>query len=303
MNAIEQLSEALAASVQLAGESVVRVEGRRRLPSSGIVWSDDGLVVTARHTLDRRVDLRVGLGDDSTPARVLGTDPGTDLAVLRLDRPLGRKPSPAKIEDVRPGHLAIAVARPGDGPQATMGIVSAVEGAWRSPLGGHLDHFVQSDVVMYPGFSGGALIDAWGRLIGMNSSGLARGVSLAVPAASLTRLVPILAEHGRLRRGYLGVGVQPARLPRLEGRAPQTVGLLVASVESGSPAERGGILLGDVLLSVDGRALATMDDLLAALSADVVGKTVALEVLRGGRVSALHVEVGERAAPSEDEDE
>jgi S1-C subfamily serine protease len=303
MNALEQLSDSLASAVQSAGESVVRVEGRRRLPSSGVLWADGDLLVTAHHTIERRREVRIGLpSGDTAEAKVLGRDPATDLALLRLPRRAGGPLAHAAADQVRVGHIALAVARPGESVQATMGIVSAVEGGWRSRFGGSLDRLIQSDVVMYPGFSGGALVDAWGRLIGMNTSGLLRGVSLAVPISTLSRVAGMLIEHGRVRRGYLGIGVQPAHLGTPHGSSGQVTGLLVASVEAGSPADRGGILLGDVLLSIGGNALATMDDLLSALAGDVVGAELPIELVRGGTVATARVTVGERAMPEEEEE-
>jgi S1-C subfamily serine protease len=301
MNALEQLSESTAAAVQLAAEGLVRVEGRRRLPSSGLLWSGGDLVVTAHHTIERRSEVRVGLpGGESVEAKVIGRDPATDLAVLRLPSKSGKPLLAAEAAQIRVGHLALAVGRPGDSIQATMGILSAIDGGWRTPFGGHLDQFLQSDVVMYPGFSGGALVDAWGRLVGMNTSGILRGVSLAVPAASLARTVKMLVEHGRVQRGYLGVGVQPARLAK--EIAGQTTGLLVASVEAESPAAKGGILLGDVLLSLGGQKLSTMDDLLSALGGEIVGKATPIDLLRGGKAASLQVTIGERPAPTEEEE-
>jgi len=304
MNALEQLSDSLASAVQLAGEGVIRVEGRRRIPSSGIVWDADGLVITAHHTIDRRSEVRVGLPNGETAtAKLLGRDPATDLAVLRLPTTGSRVLSRSEAGQVRVGHMALALGRPGDSVQATLGIVSAIEAGWRSPLGGHVEQFLQSDVVMYPGFSGGPLIDAWGKVIGMNTSALVRGIALAIPAATIERVSRALVEHGRVRRGFLGVGVQPAQLPQpMEEPSGQATGLLVASVEDGGPAHKGGVLLGDVLLSLGSERLAAMEDLLAALGGDVVGKATPLEILRGGKRATLSVTIGERPAPSEEED-
>jgi S1-C subfamily serine protease len=304
MSAFEQLSTATAAAVQLAGESVVRVEGRRRMPSSGLLWAGGDLVVTANHTVERRTEVRVGLpGGAVVEAGIVGRDPATDLAVLRLPKSAGKPMTAVGGGTLRVGHLALAVARPGDAVQATLGIISAIEGGWRTPFGGHLDQFIQSDVVMYPGFSGGALVDAWGRLVGMNTSGILRGVSLAVPTATIEGVAKALVEHGRIRRGYLGVGVQPARLAKPHGASSRSTGLLVASVEDGSPADTAGLLLGDVLLSLASTPLASMEDLLMALGGDVVGQRVPLEVLRGGTATVVHVTIGERPAAREEDEE
>jgi S1-C subfamily serine protease len=214
-----------------------------------------------------------------------------------------RVPDRSDAGQVKVGHLSLALGRPGDAVQATFGIVSAIEAGWRSPLGGHIEQFLQSDVVMYPGFSGGPLIDAWGKVIGMNTSALVRGIALAIPVATIERVSQALVEHGRIRRGFLGVGVQPARLPQaMEDPSGQATGLLVASVEAGGPAQKGGILLGDVLLSLGGERLAAMEDLLAALGGDVVGKATPVEILRGGKRTTLNVTIGERPAPTEEED-
>jgi S1-C subfamily serine protease len=259
--------------------------------------------VTAHHTIERRSDVRVGLpGGETVEAKVIGRDPATDLAVLRMPRLSGKPLSLAEAAQIRVGHLALAVGRPGESVQATMGVISAIDGGWRTPLGGHLEAFIQSDVVMYPGFSGGALVDAWGRLVGMNTSGVLRGVSLAVPGATLARIAKILVEHGRVRRGYLGVGVQPARLTKAQEPSGQTTGLLVASVEAGSPAEKGGVLLGDVLLMIGGQALTSMDDLLAALSGEEVGKPTSIDLIRGGKAASFKVTIGDRPAPVEEDE-
>jgi S1-C subfamily serine protease len=126
---------------------------------------------------------------------------------------------------------------------------------------------------------------------------------LAVPTDTIDRVSKSLLEHGRVRRGYLGVGVQPAKLSKAQGTSGQPTGLLVASVETGSPAEKGGILLGDVLLSLSGHSLRTMEDLLTALSGDVVGQSAPIELIRGGKTSSLQVTIGERPAPMEEEQE
>ena len=162
-------------------------------------------------------------------------------------------------------------------------------------MGGQIDRYLATDVVMYPGFSGGPLVGANGRLLGLNTSGLDQGVSLAIPAATLDRVVEALRSHGRVRRGYLGVSTQRVRLPEgAAAAAGQKSGLLVVAVESGSPAEAAGLTLGDTLLAISGKAIQTHEDLLAALSGDVVGQKEVTRVLRGGQVQELAVKIGER---------
>lgn len=293
---LTSLSEELAQVVDQAGAHVVRVEGRRRLPASGVVWSAEGLVVTAHHVIEREGRVQVGLpSGEKVPAALVGRDPTTDLALLRVEAE-GLQPAEwAGPETARVGHLVLALGRPGRSVQATLGIVSALGEAWRTPAGGHVDRFLQTDVVMYPGFSGGPLVDSRGRALGVNTSALLRGISLTVPTPTVRRVVEALRAHGRVRQGYLGVGVQPARLPeRLAEAQDQETALLVNWVEPGGPADQGGVLVGDLLLALEGEPLRAVDDLLAALSGDRVGRQVALRVLRGGRVEELSLRVGER---------
>ena len=163
-------------------------------------------------------------------------------------------------------------------------------------MGGLIDHYLQTDVVMYPGFSGGPLVNAAGQLLGLNTSALVRGVSLTVPTVTLNRVVDMLVKHGKVRRGYLGVNTQPVRLPAgLEQQLGQETGLLLIAVEPGSPAEQGGLLLGDTIVAVEGSSVQQHDDLLALLSADRVGSQVSIRIVRGGQVQDLSVVVGERS--------
>lgn len=296
MSTLEDLSNALAAAVEAGGRSVLRVEGRRRLPASGIAWSEGGVIVTAHHVVEHDEGIEVGLPDGSqAEATLVGRDPGTDLAVLRVQ---GQRLPPALwAEEFSPrvGHLVLALGRPGASVLATLGVVSALGEAWRTPGGGSVDRFFQTDVVMYPGFSGGPLVDSSGRVLGLNSSGLARGLSLTIPIGTLRRVTEALLRDGRIQRGYLGVGAQRVRLPEeVAAKAGQPTGLMLASVEPGSPAARGGLLLGDVMLALDGDALQRMEDLLNGLSADRLGKTVETKVLRGGQLIIVKVRIEER---------
>ncbi|MCO6453146.1 MAG: trypsin-like peptidase domain-containing protein [Caldilineales bacterium] len=293
---VKQLSDGLADAVAKAGESVVRVDGRRRLSASGIVWSADGVIVTANHVVRRDENLAVGLPNgERADAELVGRDPSTDLAVLRTTADL----TPAvwaEPDSLRVGQLVLAVGRPDLGLQSTLGVVSASGGAWQTGGGGKIDSYLQTDVVMYPGFSGGALVTVAGEVAGLNSSALARGVSLTLPAPTLRRVVASLLEHGHVRRGYLGVGVQSARLPaNLAEQLGQKTGVLVTSVEPDGPAESAGLVLGDTLINLDGQALRHVDDLQAALSGEHVGVPVPLRIVRGGQVQELSVTIAERA--------
>ena len=292
---LTELSEALAETVALAGRSVVRVEGRRRLPASGIAWSADGLVVTAHHVLERDEDIGVGLADrKAVPAGLVGRDPTTDLAVLRIE---GDLETAGWVEpgDVRVGNIALALGRPGRTVQATLGVVSALGDAWRTPTGGQIDRYLQSDVAMYPGFSGGPLVDASGSTVGVNTSALLRGITVSVPLPTVRRVVETLVAHGRVRRGFLGIGGQVVRLPEeLAKELDQETGLLVVSVDPDSPAHGAGLLLGDTVVSLDGRPVRHLDDLLARLGGESVGSTASVRVLRGGQLTERDVVIGER---------
>jgi S1-C subfamily serine protease len=226
----------------------------------------------------------------------VGRDPTTDLALLRADVAGLAPPDWSAPDDARVGNLVLAVGRPGKTVQATLGIVSAIGDGWRTRAGGRIDRYLQTDVVMYPGFSGGPLVDASGNALGLNSSALLRGVTVSVPAPTLKSVIELLLEHGRVRRGYLGIGAQTARLP--EGIAEQTgqeTGLLLVSVEAGSPAQGAGLFLGDTIVTLDGQPIRHQDDLLGALGADKVGGTLKADIVRGGEIKELSLTVGERS--------
>jgi S1-C subfamily serine protease len=298
---LQGLSDDLAAAVETAGQSIVRVEGRRRQSASGIIWSADGLIVTAHHVIERDENITIGLPSGETvSASLVGRDPTTDLAVLRAEASGLTAANWLEIGSVKVGHLVLALGRPETGVQATLGVISALDKEWRTHAGGRIDTFVQTDVVMYPGFSGGPLVSVGGALIGMNSSGLARGVSLTLPAATIRRVAETLSTHGRIKRGFLGVSAQPVRLPEnIAEAAEQETGLMLVAVEPGSPADTGGLLLGDIIIGLDGQSVRHMDDLMASLNGDRVGASVPVKVVRGGQAQEFQVTIGEREVESE----
>ncbi len=296
MSTLAELSDAIASVVKTAGESVVRVEARRRLPATGLVWSEDGIIVTANHVVKKDDNIKVGLADGTTvPATLVGRDPSTDLAILKIDQ-TGLKPFvEADKTSLGVGNIVLALGRPGKTVQATMGILSAYGGSWRTHSGGHIDHYLQTDLVMYPGFSGGPLVNAEGHLVGFNSSSLMRGVSLAVPTSTIARIADSLMTHGHVKKGYLGVSTQQVRLPEAAQESlNQKRGLLVVSVESGSAADKGGLTLGDTIVGIEDSAVQNHDDLLSQLSGDRIGKKVSMQILRGGKSKKVNITVGER---------
>lgn len=296
---LEALSEEMAGAVERAGRAVVAVDGRRRLAASGIVWQDGGIVVTADHVLERDEDIAVTLPDGRKVATTLaGRDPGSDLAVLRLVGASGSPADLAPANSVKVGHLVLAVGRPGtSAPVASFGIVSTLGGAWRTARGGAVEGYIRADLALYPGFSGGPLVDVQGRVVGLNSSHLAPGRGVAIPSAAVTGIVQTLLTQGRIRRAYLGVTSQPVLLPgtlRQKLGLGQETGLIIVGVEPGSPAEKGGLLMGDVLIALGGQAVAEGEDLQAALGPQVVGSPVSVSVLRGGEPRDLSVTPSER---------
>jgi S1-C subfamily serine protease len=291
------LSNALAAIVRAAGGHVVRVEARHRMPSSGIVWSAEGVVVTAEHTVEKDEDVTLGLPDGrSVPATLVGRDPGTDIAVLRAEASDLAVPDWAAVEELQVGHLVLSLMRPGRTARASLGVVTALgDEEWRAPGGGRLDRYLQVDIGLQWGFSGSLLVDARGRAVGLGTSGLLRRHAMVVPAATLRRVVESLLTHGRVRRGFLGIGAHPVRLPPdLAAREGMRLGLILIAVEPGSAADQGGLRLGDVLLSFDGQPLEDPGQLHFLLHEDRVGTEVTVRILRGGEARDLRVTVGSR---------
>ena len=295
-NVLADFSNGLADAAQTAGQSIVRVDARERMPASGIAWSTD-LIVTAHHVVESDEGIAIGLPDGSEASAVpVGRDPTTDLALLRVSGASLTPPTWLEDSDLRVGQLALALGRPGRTVQATLGVISALGDGWRTGAGGLIDRYVQTDVVMYPGFSGGPLVDVAGRVAGLNSSALARGVSVSLPTATVRRVAEALLAHGKVRRGYLGVSTQRIRLSSaVAEQAGQETGLLVNQVVEGGPAEAAGLFLGDTILAVAGEPVRHHDDLLAKLSGDRVGAAVPFRILRGGQVVDVNVVIGERA--------
>src|SRR5918911_5350743 len=290
------LSDGMADAVEKIGASVVRVHGRRRRPASGVVYAPNA-VLTASHALEREEDLTVGTADGRTlPARFVGRDPSTDLAALRVEDLDVDAATPAERQP-RIGQLALAVGSPGrgEGPRASLGVVSSGGGPMGTRRGTRLERYIQTDATPYPGFSGGPLIDARGRVLGILISSWGRGAAFAIPADVAWRTANTLSERGSLKRGYLGILSQPVRLPDGERLGlTQKGGLLVVGVEDGSPAGRGGLIVGDILATLDGQPVEDTDDLLVLLAGERVGRAVPIKLVRGGELAEVEITVGER---------
>src|SRR3989442_1011488 len=296
-------SQSLAKAVERVSKAVVAIDARPRVATSGIVWRD-GVIVSTNHTVQRDEEITIQLADGRRlPANLVGRDPGTDLAVLRVeaDQALGIDPvTTTAHNELEVGNLTLAVGRihRERGVTASCGIISALGDKWRTWRGGEIDRLIRPDVSIFIGFSGGALIDIEGRVIGINTTGLARGTGLTIPASTVNYVVDTLLEHGRIARPYLGVGMQPVALPaelRSNLNLPTESALVMLSVEAESPAGRAGITLGDVLVALEGIPVADTDDVQSVLSRSQIGQTVGASILRGGEQREITLTLTERA--------
>jgi serine protease DegQ len=277
-NTFSEFSEGLTTAVEKAGASTILVDARKRYPASGIAYAED-LILTADHVVTREDDIKVLLPDGkSLAATIAGRDPGSDLAVLRLAE---KALTAAKTsEDVKVGQLVLALGRPNsEGMQASWGIVTSISGPTRTFRGGMLDEYIRTETTPYPGFSGGPLVNTEGEVLGLNTSGLTRGSSLTIPVKVAWRVAEALATHGSVKRGYLGVRTQPVEVTEASSQAlkrEQEHGLLVLWLEEGGPAEKSGLLVGDILVAISGQPVGDPDDLFSALNSDTVGKAIAV---------------------------
>ena len=289
------LSNQMADAVERIGPALALVNGRPRKPASGVVYGQD-LVLTADHVLEREDDLTIQTHDKRTlPAQFVGRDLATDLAVLRV-ADLGLAAATVSEETARVGQLVLAVGRTvNDGPMASSGVISIIGGPLRTGRGVNLERYIRTDATPYPGFSGGPLIDMQGAVIGILTTGLVNGIALAIPMDIAKNIADTLVKQGYIKRGYLGISSQLVRLPDAQ-RAGQTQehGLLIVKVDENSPAEKGGLMLGDILVALDGHAINDSEDLQILLTGDRVGKAIPVDVIRGNTLKTLQVTVGQR---------
>lgn len=288
-----ELSEALASVVETVGSSVVRVEGGRRQSTSGLVISPNRVVTVARGLF--RDEVTIGIEGSELKAKVKGRDLSTDLALLEFD---GTLPV-AALDDglkVKVGQLVLKLARPGQTVRATSGIVStAGKTPWKTMSGGTVDRYLESDAPHHPGFSGGPLVGVDGTVFGLTSTGLLRGASLTVPGSTVKRVVAQLEAHGQVRRSYLGVEMQPVKLPDdVQQTTGEEVGLIIMKVEKDGPADSAGIRYGDTLLHLGDDSVKTLEDLTAYLRSDHVGQQVPAKLWRQGKVETVQVTLSAR---------
>jgi serine protease Do len=292
------LSNELAGIVQAAAPHIVSVRARRHYPSSGVCWNPN-VIVTANHTIQREEDITVALADGTiVEATLAGRDPGTDLAVLKIEAPGSPAPRVDEEATVKAGELALVVGRsPDSGVNASLGIISAVSGAWRTWRGGQLDAYMRLDAKLFPHSSGGAVVSTRGEIMGIATSALSRIAGLAIPVSTVQRVTENLLQRGFVPRGYIGIGVQPVHLPeemRKTLSIPNASGLVVLTVEPNGPADNAGILIGDIVIGVDKAVIEDISDLQEYSDSGVIGNAAKISYLRGGALKSSEIVVGER---------
>lgn len=300
LDSLQAISDELAAMVANVTRSVVRVEARQRIAGTGVVWTGEGAIVTADHVVEREENIRVAFDGQTFDAEIAGRDPTTDLAVLKIK---ASNLIPARVADsqsLKQGNLVFAVGRPwGEEAIVSAGIVSALGKFGRNTGWGNQfkEGLIHTDVTLYPGFSGGPLADASGRIVGINSSVLGRDLSLAIPIETVARIAEQLLTKGRIERGYLGIGVQKIPLQQSltqKLNLSQETGLMVLQVEPGTNAEKAGFLPGDILVGLNGTAIARVRELNRWLAGETGGRSVSARVIRGGEFKELSITVGVR---------
>jgi S1-C subfamily serine protease len=296
---LETISNEFAAAAERVGGSVVAVQARRWMPTSGIEWKK-GVIVTVHHGVQRDEDIKVLLdGGRSVSAKLVGRDPSTDIAVLSIEEGSSGKLQFGDSSSLRLGHLVLALGRTRRGDLvASSGTIGGISGEWRNRRGGNLDQHIRLDLALYPGFSGGPLLNARGEVVGINTRGLAHGRAVTVPVATVNRVVEELVNKGHIARPYLGVAIQPVQVPdnmRSQLPAETRVGLLVTHVENGSPAEKAGVFLGDLVFELGRRTVEHVDAIQDSLAIAKIGDVLQIRVIRAGEIKPVSITLGERS--------
>lgn len=295
-NPLVAFSDALVEAVARAGDATLLVNGRRRYPASGVAFSEEA-VLTADHVVEQD-EVELILPDGTIrKGTVVGRDPGSDLAVVRV-KGAGFLVAKKTDGEARVGQIALALGRPTpEGIQASLGVVSAIGGPLRTGRGGLIERYLRTDTIPYPGFSGGPLVDASGQVLGINTSGLWQGGSLTIPASLAWAIAATLLQHGRVKRGYLGIRSQAVKISGAQRQAlgrEQATGLLLVGIEADSPADSGGLMVGDILVGLEGSPIQDADELATGLMGTLVGASAQVEILRGGALRVQAVIIGER---------
>ena len=293
-----ELSNALAQATQSAAANVVAVHAEARGSASGVIWRA-GVIVTAEHALRRDEEIHVTLPDGRVvPAALAGRDPSTDLAVLKCAEASAAVPSFGEATALKPGSLTLVVGRTrASGPVAALGVVSLVTAERPTWTGAALAPYIRLDVGLQPTAVGGAVVDAQGRTVGIATPRFARFGAIAVPVPTVDRVIDTLLKKGHIPHGYLGVGLQPVRLPealRQSLQRSEKTAAIVLEVEPESPAHKAGIVIGDILVALAGHSVARLEDVHSQLHGESIGKPLALKFVRGGAMQEVNIVVGER---------
>jgi len=292
------LSNEVARLVEEFQPYVVAVHARAHRPSSGVHWRP-GIVVTADHTIRRDEDIQVTLPDGKRmDATLAGRDAGTDIAALRVEGLGSPVAQTSGSDSAKVGEWALVLGRsPNSGPNASLGVISACSGPWRTWRGGQLDKYIRLDATLFPNSSGGAVVDCRGGLLGIATAGLSRIAGLAIPASSVNRVVDVLVAKGHLPRGYLGIGAQPVGIPealRTSLSLPGKYGIMVVKVEPSGPADQAGLLLGDILVGLGEAPVEGLEDLQSFSDSGAIGKPFKGQVIRAGSLHEVEITIGER---------
>src|ERR1700686_3743470 len=293
-----ELSNTLAQVTSRAATSVVAVHTETRGSSSGVVWRS-GVIVTSEHALRRDEEIQVTLPNGRVvPATLAGREPSTDIAVLKCPDANNAVPEFGDVAKLKPGSLCLVVGRTrASGPVAALGVVSLIASDRRTWTGASLVPYIRLDVGLQPTAVGGAVIDANGSTVGLATPRFARFGAIAVPASSINKIADALLQRGHIPRGYLGVGLQPVRLPdtlREKLQWNEKTAAIVMDVHPGGAADKAGIVIGDILISLAGQPVTGLEDIQSYLAGDAIGKTLPLKYVRGGSIQEGNIVVAER---------
>src|SRR5262245_16022482 len=294
----QALSAEAAIAIEKAGATVLSVHGRGRIPASGVHWRP-GIVVTAEHALERDEEIKITLpGGRTSIGTVAGRDSTTDLAIVKIDETGLPTPEIGDITTLRVGNLILVAGRTSEGgSRASLALVGVVGPAWQTWKGGLLDHTLRLDRNLHPNLSGGPAVDDRGRVLGINTSAFSRYAAVVVPTLTVERVALELEKKGHIEHGYLGIGMQPVRLPpkyRELLKAGGDSGIMIMRVEPGSPAESAGVALGDVLVALDETPVRDTDHMQAFLASERIGKSLKASIIRGGGLTEVAIVVGRR---------
>ncbi len=296
--ALSTWSNQLAALVEQVAASVVAIHVGRRESVVGTVWRD-GVIVTAAHALGRAHDIALTLPDGArATAQLAGADGATDLAALRVDNLTALPLTSSDAAAVKAGHWVMAVARNArNDVTVDHGLIARAGDAWQTWRGGRIDRLLRLDGALAASFAGAPIVNAEGSAIGIGTPALARGYGIAIPTSTVNRVLDELLANGRITRGWFGVSTQTVELAETQAKKLALAdphGALLTSIAEDSPAAQGGLLLGDILIEIDGHRVTDTESVQAALAATRIGQRVTTSIVRAGQRVATDVVVGER---------